>query len=182
MRLLIAALTLLSASIANIACAEVTAAAANGFTIRHEVTVSASRADAWRFAVGDVGQWWSGDHTITGDARNMSIDARPLGCFCETVGDYGGVVHLTVTFVNPGVLLRMTGGLGPLGLMGATGNMLWEFSDTTEGTGIRFTYAVGGFHPDGFEELADGVDYVIGEALQRLAAYADTNVRERPAR
>ena len=51
----------------------------------------------------------------------MTIDARTQGCFCEVLGEGAGVVHLTVTFVNPGVILRLSGGLGPLGLMYDTG-------------------------------------------------------------
>ena len=154
--------------------AEVTASAANGFELEHEVIIDASRSDVWQAAVGEIGAWWSSAHTLSGDARNMRIDVQPMGCFCETVSAQGSVVHLTVTFVNPGVLLRMTGGLGPLGALGVSGNMFWEFFDADEGTRVKFSYAVGGYHPDGLDSLAPAVDYVIGEALGRLAAYAET--------
>ena len=104
----------------------------------------------------------------------MSINARPQGCFCEAIGEHAGVVHLTVTFVNPGVILRLTGGLGPLGLLGVDGNMTWEFFDAEDGTRVRFAYVVGGYRPGGLEELAQPVDVVIGEALQRLKAHVET--------
>lgn len=159
---------------ADIAIGEVTDSSEIGFSLLHEVTIESSRAAAWRAAIDDVGQWWSDSHTISGDAGQMSIDARPMGCFCESVGDAGGVVHLTVTFVNSNVLLRMTGGLGPLGLMGVTGNMTWEFFDVAEGTRVEFAYVVGGYHPDGLDSIAGPVDGVIGEALQRLKAYIET--------
>ena len=81
---------------------------------------------------------------------------------------------MTVTFSNPNVLLRLTGGLGPLGLMGVDGNMVWEFIDGEEGTTIKFSYAVGGYRPGGLDKFAELVDYVIGEALQRLKAHIDT--------
>ncbi len=154
--------------------AEVIDAAPGGFSLVHEVTIAASREEAWQAAVGEVGQWWSSDHTISGDATRMSIDPQPQGCFCEAIGEHAGVVHLTVTFVNPNVLLRLTGGLGPLGLLGVDGNMTWEFIDAEEGTTVRFAYAVGGYRPGGLEEMAGPVDYVIGEALQRLKAYVET--------
>ena len=158
------------------AAAEVTAQAANGFALAHEVVIDAERERVWQVAVGRIGSWWSSDHTISGNAANMHIDARPLGCFCEAIGAQAGVVHLTVTFVNPAVMLRMTGGLGPLGLMGVTGNMIWEFFDAEEGgTRVRFSYAIGGFHPDGLDSIATAVDFVIGEALGRLAAYVETD-------
>lgn len=156
------------------AAGEVVDSAPHGFSLVHEVTVDASRADAWEAAVGEVGKWWSSDHTITGDAANMSIVPVPQGCFCEAIGEQGGVVHMTVTFANPTVLLRLTGGLGPLGLLGVDGNMTWEFADGDDGTTIRFAYVVGGYRPGGLEEMAGPVDYVIGEALQRLKAHIDT--------
>jgi len=161
---------LLLAAIASAgsALAEVRDSSAIGFTVVHEAVVQADRMAAWRAATLDVGQWWSDDHTITGDARRMSIDAVPLGCFCETLGNDAGVVHLTVTFANPGVLLRLTGGLGPLGLMGVNGNMTWEFDTADEGTRIRFTYAVGGYRAGGLDGVAPPVDAVIGDALSRL--------------
>jgi hypothetical protein len=71
------------------------------------------------------------------------------------------------------VLLRLTGGLGPLGLLGVDGNMTWEFADSEEGTTIRFSYAVGGYRPGGLDEMAGPVDFVIGEALQRLKAHIE---------
>lgn len=156
------------------AMADVLDSGPGGFTIAHEVTVAVSRGDAWRAAVADVGRWWHPDHTMTGDAGNLSIDAVPLGCFCEALGGDGGAVHLTVTFVNPDVMLKLTGGLGPLGLMGVDGNMTWEFFDADGGTRLKWTYAVGGYRPGGLDAVAAPVDAVIGEALGRLKAYAET--------
>jgi hypothetical protein len=147
----------------------------NGFSLVNELTIDASRAEVWQAAVDHVGQWWSNDHTISGDAGNMSIDAVPQGCFCESIGDHAGVVHLTVTFVNSQIILRLTGGLGPLGLMGINGNMTWEFFDAGEATLVRFSYAVGGYWPEGLDSVAEPVDFVIGEALTLLKTYVETD-------
>jgi uncharacterized protein YndB with AHSA1/START domain len=157
---------------------EVLAASPGGFSLRHEVLIDATREEVWRAAVDDIGRWWSSDHTISGDAANLSIDANPQGCFCESIGEHAGVVHLTVTFVNPNVILRLTGGLGPLGLMGVDGNMTWEFFDD-DGTRVRFNYIVGGYRPGGLDEIAAAVDAVIGDALQRLKVYTETGQPER---
>ena len=154
---------------------EVIDAGPNGFSLVHELTINASRAEVWQAAVGHVGQWWSDDHTISGDAGNMSIDAVPQGCFCEAIGDHAGVVHLTVTFVNPQIILRLTGGLGPLGLMGINGNMTWEFFDDGDGTRVKFSYVVGGYRPEGLDSIAEPVDLVIGEALMLLKTYVETD-------
>jgi uncharacterized protein YndB with AHSA1/START domain len=168
------ALIILSLVLSNAAMGEVLDAGPGGFSLVNEVTINAGRAEAWRAAVNDVGLWWSDDHTISGDAGKMSIDPVPQGCFCEFIGEHAGVVHLTVTFVNPNTILRLTGGLGPLGLMGINGNMTWEFFDADEGTRVKFSYAVGGYRPGGLEGIAGPVDFVIGEALMRLKAYVET--------
>ncbi len=171
MRLILVSAILFLGAFVNNATAEVTDADKNGFSLLQETTVKADRATAWIAAVDNIDKWWNADHTISGDAALLNIDARPLGCFCENTG--GGVVHLLVTTVSPNVNLRMTGGLGPLGLMGVNGNMTWEFFDVEEGTRIRFSYAVGGYSADGLDTISEGVDYVIGDALQRLKTYLD---------
>lgn len=168
-------------ALSTTALAEVTDLAPNGFTTVNEVVIDAGRAESWVAAVDEVGQWWSSDHTVSGDSARMSITPELQGCFCETLGDKAGVVHLTVTMVNPTHLLRMTGGLGPLGLMGVEGNMTWEFKDAEHGTRVQFTYAVGGYAKDGLDQIAPAVDYVIGEALDRLKAYVETGSPETAA-
>jgi len=75
-------------------------------------------------------------------------------------------------------MLRMTGGLGPLGLMGVDGNMTWEFGDDANGTRVRFTYAVGGYSAKGLDTIAPAVDFVLGEALGRLKAHVETGKPE----
>jgi hypothetical protein len=165
---------LLLALFCRVVAAEVSDASVSGFTTVNEVSIDASVDVAWQAAIGDVGLWWSSDHTVSGEASRLSISAVPQGCFCETLGDSAGVVHMSVTMVNPGVVIRLTGGLGPLGLMGVNGNMTWEFEALGAGTNVRFTYAVGGYRAGGLDTIAEPVDYVIGEALARLKAFVET--------
>lgn len=156
------------------ALAAVTDAGPAGFTIEHQVTVPVSRAQAWTAVVADVGSWWSSEHTMSGDAANLYIDPLPLGCFCERLGESAGLVHLQVTFVNPAVMLRLTGGLGPLGLMGVSGNLTFEFDDHADQDGhstVTLRYAVGGYRDGGLDVLATPVDAVLGEQMTRLAAF-----------
>ena len=169
---------LLVVMVAGSAAAKVTDTAENGFTTAHEVLIDAPRSRAWQATVNEVGHWWSDDHTVDGSASRMSIDAKPQGCFCEIFENGGGVVHMTVTFVNPEIILRLTGGLGPLGLMGVAGNMTWEFFDEGDATRVRFTYVVGGYRPGGLDAVAIPVDYVIGEALLRLKAHIENGDAE----
>lgn len=153
--------------------AEIVDAGDSGFTTRHTVAISGARTDVYRTAVDEIGRWWSDAHTVSGAAANLYIDARPQGCFCERLGQGAGVVHMTVTFVNPGVLLRLSGGLGPLGLMGVNGNLTWEFADGDEGTLVTWTYAVGGYLPVEPEELGAAVDEVLIDQMRRLKARAE---------
>ena len=154
--------------------AEVLDSAPNGFTVRHQVEIEADRIAVWQAAVGNVGEWWSSDHTVSGDAANMSITTTVPGCFCESLGPDAGLVHMTVSFVNPGVMIRLTGGLGPLGLMGVSGNMTWEFEESEAGTVVTLQYAVGGYMDGGLDNIAPAVDGVLGEAVARLRSYAES--------
>ncbi len=179
---IIRTMIIIVAGFGGVARAEVTDVGPGGFAIAHELVIDAPRRRAWQAAVNEVGEWWHDDHTISGDARRLSIDPVPQGCFCESFGGGAGVVHLTVTLSSPMVLLRLTGGLGPLGLMGVNGNMTWEFIDDGDGTRVKFSYAVGGYAPGGLEEIAGPVDDVIGEALARLKAYIETGDADRASR
>ena len=66
--------------------------AAHGFSIRHVVEVAAPPARVWD-ALIQPGRWWDPAHTWSGEARNLRIEPRPGGCFCEDLPD-GGVRHM----------------------------------------------------------------------------------------
>lgn len=153
--------------------AEVLDSAANGFTTRYSVDIAESRLTVYRALVNDVGAWWNDNHTVSGVAANMTIDAIVHGCFCENLGDGSGLVHMAVTFVNPGVMLRMTGGLGPLGLMGVAGNMTFEINEADNVSTIVLQYAVGGYMAGGLDEIAAAVDGVLIDALNRLKQFVE---------
>lgn len=158
----------------------VTESASGGFVVRIQQSVVAPRATVWRMLTGHVAEWWNGDHTYSGSAANMFIEARPLGCFCETLGDGGAVVHMTVTMINPGRLLRLTGGLGPIGLMGAEGNMVFSLVDDGDNTQLTLEYRVGGFHPEGLDTIAPAVDGVLTEQVQRLVTFVESGTPQSP--
>lgn len=154
--------------------AEVTAAAAHGFTVHVEAAVAAPPETAWRMLTAQLGEWWDGAHTYSGRAGNLYLETRPNGCFCEKLGEDGAVVHMTVTFVEPGRMLRLTGGLGPLGLMGVSGNMTWSLAAEEGRTRIALDYAVGGYDPRGLDQIAPAVDRVLAEQLLRLQRLIET--------
>ena len=109
--------------------ADVADSAANGFTVKATVTIQAAPAVVYQKLVRNVGDWWDPGHTFSGDARNLMIDAKPMGCFCEKLPNEGGVRHLEVVFAAPGKTLVMTGGLGPLQSL-AGSSVRWSVSGT----------------------------------------------------
>lgn len=153
--------------------AEVKDASATGFTIVNSTTIAVSPSRVWT-ALIDVGSWWNSEHTWSGSAKNLSIDPRPDGCFCEKLEKGGGVRHLSVAYVAPGQMLRMTGGLGPLQGLAVAGVMTWTLKGEGAGTTLEFTYAVGGYRPGGLVDLAPVVDGVLREQLLRLKALVET--------
>lgn len=160
--------------------AEVLHAERGGFVIRLEQRVIAPPQTAWRMLVGHVGEWWHSDHTFSGNSENLYIEERPLGCFCERLGPTDAVVHLTVTAIEANKLLRLTGGLGPLGLMGVSGNMVFSLSPDESATNIALEYRVGGYHPEGLDTMAPAVETVLAEQMRRYVQFVESGSPELP--
>ena len=145
-----------------------------GFTVKHEVTIAAAPSKVYEASVKQVGKWWNPEHTYTGNSKNLSIDPRPGGCFCETFPEGGGIEHLRVIYVSPGKVIRMSGALGPLQELGVAGSLTWSLAPEGEGTKVTWTYAVGGFMDGGFGPVTPAVEGVLGEQLARLKSFAET--------
>lgn len=152
--------------------AEVLDAAPSGFTVQNVAEVPVDAGAAWRALVDDVAAWWPRDHTWWGEAGTLAIDPRPGGCFCERGPDGRGAAHLRVVFVDPGRLLRLEGGLGPLQGMGLQGALEFRFEPLPAGgTRITLWYRAGGYTPDDLSGFAAVVDRVQGLQLGGLAAH-----------
>jgi len=81
------------------------------------------------------------------------------------------VRHLEVVLVIPEKTLRLTGGLGPLQGMGATGALTFTLRGASpSATTVIAEYSVVGYSHDGLSSIAGAVDRVLGEQLQRFAA------------
>lgn len=148
--------------------AEVLRSEPTAFAVQHVAEVPAAPLDVYRGLVDDVADWWDPAHTFSGDAAGLSIDARPQGCFCETFPGGGGAMHLTVVNADPGKLLRLAGGLGPLQAEAVVGTLTWLLEETPGGTRVTVTYAAAGGVEGGLEAWAPPVDRVVGEQLERL--------------
>lgn len=170
---------LLAAALPTAVHARVLDRAADGFTLENVETVPVDADTAWRGLVEQVGRWWPADHTWFGDAAALSIDARAGGCFCEIDGARQAA-HMQIGYADPGRLLRMLGGLGPLQGMGLHGALDWSFEAVEGGTRITLRYRVGGYTPDDVGAFANVVDRVQAQQLGALAAFLRGGAPTRP--
>lgn len=160
--------------VASPAAAEVKSSSDAGFEIVYSVTVPAPPDKAYA-AIVEPALWWNKAHSWSGDARNMTIDARAGGCFCEALpATKGSVEHGRVLFARPGVVLRLSGALGPLQNYPISGILTFEIKPSGSGSRIDVSYVVGGYVPAGIKPFAAPVDGVIGEQVARLGALLDT--------
>ncbi len=147
--------------------AEVLSSGPNGFNLQLETTVNVNTTKAYQQFL-DVAQWWDAAHTYYGKSENLSIDAVAGGCFCEVSGDRQ-VLHMTITFVEPGKEVRMVGGLGPLQMLGVHGGMSWKFEQAEDNkTKITHRYQVTGYVEGGLDKFASIVNEVQAGQLAQL--------------
>ena len=161
---------LLVALYAPASLARVLDSSAAGFTVENTATVAVDQAAAWDGLVNHVDEWWPKDHSWFGKDGKFSIDARADGCFCEKAGDRQAR-HMGIAFVDPGHLLRMLGGLGPLAGMGLTGTLDWTLEPVAGGTRITLRYVAGGYTTTDLKKFAQTVDQVQGVQLGGLATF-----------
>lgn len=152
---------------------EVVDSAPGGFTVRGVMTLLVPPSEAYQKFVQNVGDWWDSGHTFSGNAKNLSIDDQPGGCFCEKWAG-GGVQHLRVVYVSPGKVLAMRGGMGPLLSLAVTGGMEIQFTAVENGTKLTYTYSVGGYIPKGAESWAAPVDGMLAGTFDRFRNYVNT--------
>ena len=151
---------------------DVADSSANGFTAKVTLNIQAPPAEVYRKLIRNVGEWWDSAHTFSGNAHNLTIDEKPMGCFCEKLPN-GGVRHMEVVRFDPAKTIVMIGALGPLQSMAVTGSLTVMFTPVNGGTKLEVNYAVSGYAPQGLKELAPVVDSVITGQFVRLKNYAE---------
>ena len=153
--------------------AEVIDSSAHGFTVRSTIVVKGSAKQAYQRFVKEVGKWWDSEHTYTGKASNLSIDARLGGYFSEKLPGGGFVEHMRVVYADPGKILRMAGGLGPMQELGVAGAMTIAFVEKDSKTEVTMTFAAGGYMKQGLGSIAGIVDKVLSLQMSGYQAYAN---------
>ena len=174
MRLIALSLVLANAP----AAASVVGADSHGFELRQTIDVPLAPAHALA-AFGQVGSWWSKDHTYSGDAARLSLELRPGGCWCERLDGGGGVEHMRVAIYRPGERIVLTGGLGPLLFEATSGVMSVRALPTRGGSQLVINYRVAGFARANGTEMALGVDSVLREQVERLRVFASKSAAKR---
>jgi uncharacterized protein YndB with AHSA1/START domain len=159
-----------------LASAEIKSAASDGFVLSYSQRLDAAAAKVFA-ALTSVDRWWNSDHTYSGDAANMSIEARAGGCFCERWKD-GAVEHGHVIMVMRDRLLRVQAALGPLQGRALNGILTFQLKpdeqEENRATLLTMTYVVNGSSASALDKSAPAVDDVLGEQFARLARFIET--------
>ena len=157
--------------VATPAAAEVVSAGPSGFEIRHSVQLTVPPATVYS-AFGQIGGWWSKDHSYSGDSANLRLSLTPGGCFCERFPKGGGIEHMRVTYVDPGKRVVLSGALGPLLYEAVAGVMDVQVERLAGGSRFTLSYRAAGFAKGNGAELAPLVDQVLGEQFKRFRTFA----------
>ena len=170
-------IALAALALASPLSAEVVQTTDSGFTTRDSVVVKGTPFDVW-LALISPAKWWNKGHTWSGDAANLYISAQANGCFCELLPApegapeevrRGSALHMTVVMADPGRVLRMRGGLGPLQSEPAEGVLTVTMGEVEGGTRIVWEYVVGGPMRYEVPVIAKAVDGVMSQQLRGLA-------------
>src|SRR3546814_604510 len=113
-----------------------------------------------------------GRRTTAGGVANPRCRSNPspVAASERTADGKRSARHMVVVFAEPGKLLRLAGGLGPLQGMGLHGVMEWRLAPIEGGTRVTLFYRAGGYTPDDLSKFAPVVDRV--QTLQ-LGGFAD---------
>lgn len=149
--------------------AEVIEASEEHFVLVHE-EVSPLAPDALWDRLMEPALWWDPNHTYSGDAANLSMEDT-AGSYWREDWDTGSVIHGQVLLVKEGEELILSAAFGPL--ISTAADCRWTIRlEATEngGTLIKSSHTVAGAPGTGLEDLADPVDFVMGNGIKRLAA------------
>ena len=166
-------LAALAALAATPCAAAVVDAQPGGFQVRTTLQVAAPPEKVYA-AFAQIGRWWNGRHSFSGDASHLSLDPKAGGCLCEALPAGGSAWFMTVIYAAPGKELRLKGALGPLQPMGVEGVLVWQVKPAGAGSEMTWTYTLGGYMPGGLQALAGPVDGVLAEQAGRLKSYVET--------
>lgn len=156
--------------------ADVVESGPSGFAIQHSVQIAAA-PDRVYAALTKPAKWWNSEHTFSGSAANLTLEARAGGCFCETWNG-GSVQHSVVVTAMPGKMLRLRGALGPFQGQGMDGALTFTFKQSGNGTQLTFENVLGGYMKGGIGKWPSLADAMLTEQMDRLKRYVETGSPE----
>jgi uncharacterized protein YndB with AHSA1/START domain len=155
--------------------AEVLDASPGSLAVESRVVVEMAPATAFEMLTRGLPQWWDPAHTWSGDARNLSLEPKAGGCFCEELPATGGSVqHGRVIFAQPGKLLRLDAALGPFQEMAITGVLTFRLEEQGKSTRVTLNYRVSGAITMDPAKLAPMVDAMLGGQMRRFQAFTSS--------
>jgi len=146
---------------------------ANGFAIEEKAHIAASPAKVYAALIHPE-NWWNSEHTFSGSAGNLSLDAKAGGCLCETLPNGGSVQHLAVVFAAPNSTLRLRGAMGPFQGQGMDGALTFTLKASGDGTDLVLDNNVGGFMKGGMGKWPQAADGMLTDLVAHLKYYAET--------
>lgn len=145
---------------------------ANGFAVEEKVHIDAA-PDKVYAALIHPENWWNSEHTFSGNAKNLSLDAKAGGCLCEALANGGSVEHLSVVTVMPGRTIVFRGAMGPFQSQGVNGAMTIMLTAKDGGTDLVLENNYGGFIQGGMGKWPLAADGMLADLVQHLKYYAE---------
>ena len=151
---------------------EIQSAASDSFAVAFSQRIDATPTQAYS-ALSRIDQWWSSNHTYSGDAANLSLKAEAGSCWCERWSG-GSVDHGRVILVMRDKMLRVQTALGPLQGKAVTGVLTFQLKPAEKGTVLTLSYRVNGAAASALDKDAQAVNEVLGEQFARLVRFVET--------
>jgi uncharacterized protein YndB with AHSA1/START domain len=136
--------------------------------IEAEVEVAASPTSVWEALTTGIGDWWP--HTFQDRPLRIVLEPTIGGRFYEQFDESGaGALYATVTYLEPGRILRIS---GPMGLRGAAIYVkTYRLEAGGQGTRVRTTAAIfGAVAPETIEGYRTGGEEVLRALRAHLAS------------
>jgi uncharacterized protein YndB with AHSA1/START domain len=146
---------------------------ATGFAVEESAHIAAA-PDKVYAALIEPAKWWNSRHTFSGNAANLTLDAKAGGCLCDVLPNGGSVLHLTVIDAEPGSTLRFRGAMGPFQGQGVDSALTFTLKVDGAGTALTLDNNVGGYMKDGFGKWPTLADAMLADLVARLQRYVET--------